>query len=138
MNRPYRPADGIFRLTQLPNEDFIPAGPGPKPLRTMSLPAALPETRQRKVTWHYDPEKCACVISLGLCEPDAEKAEISSAIRAARTCGPLHLITVVIESETYGTPSAFHFFRRNGFSRNEGRESDMQTRGQIVLEKVVK
>jgi hypothetical protein len=131
-----RPANGRDPLPQPYNEDFIPASAGfPGPTRVAIRPAALPEKRKTEVTSRYDAEAQEVVIRLGFCDPDAEKTEISSAIRFARSRGPLKLITVVIESETYGTPSGFQWARRNNFVRNEGRESDMQTRGQIVLEK---
>jgi hypothetical protein len=84
------------------------------------------------VTSHYDPEKCEVIISLGFCEPEAELAQIKSAIRFAKSRGPLRLITIVIEAEVFAQPEAYHFLvTRNKFERRDFRGEGSS----IVLEK---
>lgn len=134
MSRPYRPANGRDPLPQPYNADFIPADPfGPRPTRTMSLPAALPENRSTKVTSRFNSETGELVIQLNDAEPLKEKENINSAISSAKRQGILRLVTVIVASEVFGQLESFLFFRKNGFIRNEGREAGAG--GFITLEK---
>jgi hypothetical protein len=122
---------GTMHFNMAYNADYIPAGPGPGPTRVASR-RAVAETRQHRVTSHYDPDKCECVISLGFCEPEVEIAQIKSAIHFAKSRGPLRLITIAIEAEVFAQPEAYHFLvTRNKFERRESRGDGSS----IVLEK---
>lgn len=135
MSRSYRPANGRDPLPQPYNADFIPADPfGPRPTRTMSLPAALPENRSTKVTSRFNSETGELKIFLGFADPTAEKTAINQLITDAKKKG-LRLITLFIESEVANELSTYVFLMRNKFTRNEGREGD--THGQLVWEKKI-
>jgi hypothetical protein len=128
-----RPANGRFELGHAYNEDFIPAGPGPRPTRVASV---VPDTVSRsvKVTSRYDKEKQEVVVNLHYASPENEKPAINDAVTFAKRQGPLRRIVLVIAAEVFATPAAYHFCRHNGFERNIGRENDLV--GFLVLEKV--
>ena len=125
-----RMANGRYELTRGFDADLIPAGPGPRPIRTASLPAALPEKRSTQVTSSFSDGELT--IFLGFCSPDVERPKLNQLITDAKKKG-LRLVTLFIESEVANELSAYVFLKRNKFSRNEGREGGL--RGQLVFER---
>ena len=130
-----RPANGRFELPQPYNEDFIPASPGPGPRNAMMATPPEVVSRSVAVTSRYDEESQEVIINLHYAEPEREKAAINEAVKFARRQGPLRRIVLIIASEVFAQPESFHFCKRNGFIRCEGREMGMSG-GMIVLEKM--
>jgi len=128
-------ANGRYELTRGFDADFIPASPGPGPTRVMSRPVEQPESRPHRVTSRYDAETQEVIINLQYAEPEREKAAINEAVKFARRQGPLRRIVLIIASEVFAQPESFHFCKRNGFIRCEGREMGVSG-GMLVLEKM--
>jgi hypothetical protein len=128
-----RPASGRFELTMPVNDDFIPAGPGWNPNILPSLHADV-ERRPCDVRSTFDKETGELIMSLQWSEPEKEKPAINDAIKFAKRQGVLRRIVISVAQEIYGTTESFQFFKRNGFTRNEGREQG----GFITLEKEAK
>ncbi len=130
-----RPANGRYELTMAYDGDFVPAGPGPGPTRVASKTTPEVVTRSVTVTSRYDAEAQEVVINLNHAEPEREKSAVNEAVKFARRQGPLRRIVLIIASEVFGQPESYHFCKRNGFIRNEGREIGMSG-GMLVLEKM--
>jgi len=131
-----RPCNGRYELTMAYDGDYIPASVGfPGPTRVASKTTPEVVSRSVAVTSRYDAEAQEVTIDLHHAEPEREKAAINEAVKFARRQGPLRRIVLIIASEVFAQPESFHFCRRNGFVRAEGREMGMSG-GMLVLEKM--
>jgi hypothetical protein len=118
--RDYRPASGRYPLGQSFNPDYIPPGISYRPSLLPSLHKE-PDIRPRDVRSTFNSETGELTIHLNFAEPEKEKPAINSAILYAKRQGALRRIVIFVASEIYGTTASFQFFRKNKFTRHEGR-----------------